>query len=205
MDWFSVAFMTSDDKLFSASPPPRPPGRDSPILRDPAAFGWVCIQSHIQRGTQLPGSWISVLLIHELLSAGRPIFPSDTLCSSWIRCSLLLSGFSARDDFQADWSSSESYVHFELLLHDDASTCLLSCRLICFFRSGRCMALFTTSSLTGALFLLLLYSDQCEFQVKPSLLCHVWLLSSVVKLTFLCPVSWSVASSHPKELNCGLS
>lgn len=65
-----------------------PPGRDSPVLRDPAAFGWVCVQSHIQCGTQLPGSWISGLLIHEPFSAGHPIFPSDTLCSS---CSLLTS------------------------------------------------------------------------------------------------------------------
>lgn len=38
-----------------------------------------------------------------------------------------------------------------------------SCRLICYFRStGRCMALFITSSLTSVPFLLLLYSDQCE-------------------------------------------
>lgn len=151
-----------------------PPGRDSPILRDPAAFGWVCVQSHIQRGTQLPGSWISDLLIRELFSAGHRVFASDTLCSSyslltsfvrllrserfsswlvfiWVLCSL--------------WTFASRWCQHRPFHPADSS-------------AGGCTALFTTSWLTGALFLLLLYSDQCEFQVKPSLLCHVWLFSS---------------------------
>lgn len=156
-----------------------PPGRDSPILRDPAAFGWVCVQSHIQRGTQLPGSWISGLLIRELFSAGHPIFPSDTLCSSRIHCSPLLSGFSAQNFLKLTGLHLSPMFTLNFCLMMMPAPAFSSCRLSCCFGSaGGCTTLLTTSSLTGALFPLLLYSDQCEFQVKPSLLCHVWRLSS---------------------------
>ena len=114
---FSFAFMTSDVKLYSPLSP-----RQGVVIS--SGIEQLSVPSHIHLGTQLPGNRIAVLLIHERFPVRHPVFPSDILCSPSIRCSPLLSGFSAQNDFQAVWSSSGSYFHFELLPHGDACTCL---------------------------------------------------------------------------------
>lgn len=100
------------------------PGRDSAILREPAALGWIVFRSTFFLA---PSCQETGLLSYSSISPsllGIPFSFQTHYTHLEFFARLFLSGFSAQNDFQADWSSPGSYFHFELLPHDDTRTCL---------------------------------------------------------------------------------
>lgn len=137
--------------------PLHPPGRGSPVLREQAAFGWFVFS-------------LTFILVPSCLETG--LLSYSSMSSSLLGIPFSLQTHSTHLEFVARLFCQASLLRmlFKLAgLHlgpiFTLNFCLMmipapafsSCRLICYFRStGRCMTLFTTSSLTSVLFPLLL-------------------------------------------------
>lgn len=200
---FSFAFMTSDVKLYSPLSPRQGIVISSGI--EQLSVGFVfhltfilvpsCPETGLLSYSSMSASLLGIPFSPQTYSA-HPEFVARLFCqASLLRMIFKLSGLHLGPIFT---------LNFCLMVMP--APAFSSCRLICYFWStGRRMTLFNTSSLTRVLFLLPLYSDQCEIpsQAFLALSCLAaqfygepnFLLYSVMTWYHHIPRNWTVGYS----------